>query len=86
MNWGINQLLEDGGNDERETEREGERGENRERGEEREGRGSGEGRGQRSWVFGGNLRSTTRGTERVRERREEGGRETLIPIGGWGDA
>ncbi len=55
INGGINQLLEDewNGGEEREN-REEERG-------TREARDRGE---QGNWVFGGNLRSTTRGTER----------------------
>ncbi len=65
MNWGINQRLEDhwgGGEESREQEERG-----------NEGAGGG-GRGRGGWVFGGNLRSTTRGTERGEREREESGR------------
>ena len=65
MKWGINHLLEDhwrGGEEGREQEEGG-----------NEGTGGG-GRGREGWVFGGNLRSTTRGTERGEREREESGR------------
>ncbi len=58
MNWGINQELEDNTLRERE-----ERGGNREEGE-RMGREEAQ---EVRWVSGGNLRSTTRGTDRDRE-------------------
>ncbi len=63
MNWGINEKLED--NTIRERVERGESGIRLEFNQSEAEVGGG-------WIFGGNLRSTTRGTERVGESEAQG--------------
>ena len=75
MNWGINQKMEDDTIKKREEQ---------ETIEERIEREKERARKEEGWVFGGNLRSTTRGTDREGTREESGGnpisRSDPIPL------